>query len=54
MPETDDTAAAAEIAFHTLPVHTYIVVFVVFQYVAPTRRAPPVLSTDGADDFEPR
>lgn len=54
VPLTLVTAVADEIAFHTEPVHTYIVVVVVSQYVAPVIRALPLLSTVGALDLEPR
>ena len=54
VPITLDTAAAAEIAVHALPLHAYIVDVVEFQYVAPVIRALPKLSTDGADDLLPR
>lgn len=54
VPKTSVTADALEIATHAEPVHTYIVVVVVFQYVAPTIKALPLLSRVGAEDFEPK
>ena len=54
VPLTDVTADADEIADQVEPLQAYIVLLVEFQYVAPVIRALPWLSTDGADDLEPK